>query len=71
MKKLLLTLLPVLALALLGTAQDTLFFEDFDGGIPDDWEIGPGDPEGAVWQWSPDGTASSIMFEGETVEAGF
>lgn len=71
MKKLLLTLLPVLALALSGTAQDTLFFEDFDGGIPDDWEIGPGDPEGAVWQWSPDGTASSIMFEGETVEAGF
>ncbi len=71
MKKLLLTLLPVLALAFSVNAQDTLFVEEFDGGIPETWEVGPGDPEGAVWQWTPDGLADSVQIDGVPTPALF
>lgn len=72
MKKSLLPLLALCLLAFSGTAQsDTLFQEDFDGGIPDTWTISPGNPEGAVWQWSTDGTAESAMVDGEELDALF
>jgi hypothetical protein len=72
MKKSLLPLLALCLLAISGTAQsDTLFQEDFDGGIPDTWTISPGNPEGAVWQWSADGTAESAMVDGEVLDALF
>ncbi|MEQ8702421.1 MAG: T9SS type A sorting domain-containing protein [Phaeodactylibacter sp.] len=72
MKKLLLPIFALCLMAFSGTAQtDTLFQEDFDGGIPDTWTISPGNPEGAVWQWSPDGAADVATVDGETVEALF
>ena len=52
-------------------AQTIIFSEEFDGGIPDSWEIGPGDPVGAVWQWSADGTASSVTVDGNILAALF
>lgn len=72
MKKSLLLFLPVLLLPLFVQAQaDTIFYEDFDGGIPDTWTIGPGTPEGAVWQWSADGRAANAQVDGNTVNALF
>jgi hypothetical protein len=71
MKKLLLTLLPVLALSFAVTAQDTLFVEEFDGGIPDTWTIDEGDPLGGVWQWSATASADSVTFMGERYAANF
>jgi len=71
MKKLLLTLLPMLALSFASTAQDTLFVEDFDGGIPDTWEISEGNPVGGVWQWSATASADSVTFMGERYAATF
>ncbi|MBV6653854.1 MAG: hypothetical protein KI786_08870, partial [Mameliella sp.] len=69
------SLLPLLALCLMvwsATAQtDTLFYEEFDGGIPDTWTISEGTPEGAVWQWSADGRAASADVNGETLNALF
>ena len=55
-------------------AQDTLaviWEEDFDGGIPATWTIGPGNPEGAVWQWSDDGEADDAEVDGMNVNALF
>ncbi len=53
-------------------AQPTILFEEqFDEGIPDTWEIGPGSPEGAVWQWSPDGHVDSAMINGVMAPALF
>lgn len=71
MKKLLLTLLPILALSFASTAQDTLFVEEFDGGIPDTWEISEGNPLGGVWQWSATASADSVTFMGERYAATF
>lgn len=42
-----------------------IFYEEqFAGGIPDEWETGPGSPEGAVWQWSASGEADSALVNG-------
>lgn len=45
-------------------AQERVFYEDFAGGIPDTWEIGPGTPEGAVWQWRSNGAPDSAFING-------
>lgn len=66
MKKLFLPLSFLLFLSGL-QAQALIFEEQFDGGIPDSWEIGPGMPEGAVWQWSNDGQANDGDVVGTTV----
>lgn len=72
MKKSLPLLVVLCLIAMAGTAQiETLYQEDFDGGIPDTWTISPGTPEGAVWQWSPDGAADVATLDGESVEALF
>jgi len=43
-------------------AQTTIIWEEqFDGGIPASWEIGPGTPLGATWQWSASGKADSAF----------
>ncbi len=43
-------------------AQQTIIWEEqFDGGIPETWTIGPGAPAGAIWQWSASGRADSAM----------
>jgi hypothetical protein len=43
-------------------AQEVIIWEEqFDGGIPNTWEIGPGNPSGAIWQWSASGKADSAM----------
>jgi hypothetical protein len=54
-------------------AQDltVIFEEQFDGGIPADWEIGPGEPAGAVWQWSATGRANNGLVNGMNVNALF
>ncbi|MCI5080615.1 MAG: T9SS type A sorting domain-containing protein [Saprospiraceae bacterium] len=52
-------------------AQTVYWEEQFDGGIPSDWEIGPGSPEGAVWQWSPDGQANVADLDGVSTDALF
>ena len=52
-------------------AQTIIFSEEFDGEIPATWEIGPGDPVGAVWQWSSDGTASSVTIDGNVIPTRF
>ncbi len=46
---------------ILMNAQTIIWEEQFDGGIPDSWTIGPGNPEGAVWQWSASGKADSAL----------
>lgn len=69
MKKLLLTLLPVMALSFVLTAQDTLLVEDFDGGIPDTWTT-EGD-NGEVWVWSEDGTPVELLYQDTLYEATF
>lgn len=73
MKKLLLLFL---GLFLFGNtyAQDTLaliYEEQFDGGIPAEWEIGPGNPEGAIWQWSEDAQADDAEYDGDVINALF
>lgn len=40
-------------------SQNVIWEEQFDGGIPITWQIGPGAPEGAVWQWPSTGMADS------------
>lgn len=67
MKKLLLTLLPVMALSFVLTAQDTLFVEDFDGGIPDTWTT-EGE-NGEVWVWSEDATPVELLYQGTLYNA--
>jgi len=69
MKRLLLTLLPVLALSFASMAQDTLFVEEFDGGIPDSWTTSG--VNGEIWSWSPDATADEIMYNDTTYSASF
>ncbi len=64
MKEHLLSIL-VFLLAFQLSAQTVIFSEEFDGGIPDTWEIGPGDPVGAVWQWRATGEADSALVNGE------
>ena len=71
MKKSLL-LFPFLFLVLALSAQPNIIWEEqFDGGIPDTWEISAGDPVGAAWQWSPDGRADSALVDGVRVPALF
>ncbi|TXB64868.1 T9SS type A sorting domain-containing protein [Phaeodactylibacter luteus] len=73
MKKLIFTLLPAALLSFSAQAQqiDTVFYEGFDGGIPSTWTIGPGTPEGAVWQWADDAQANDALVDGEVVNALF
>ena len=54
-----------------GLQAQVIYEEQFDGGIPGDWEIGPGMPEGAVWQWSNDGQANDGDVVGTTVTSLF
>lgn len=74
MKKSLLSLIVVGVALMAVNAQsdiDTLFYEGFDGGIPETWTITAGNPEGAVWQWSADGQANSAELDGAPVDALF
>lgn len=49
------------------SAQETIIWEEqFDGGIPGTWIIGPGNPAGAVWQWSASGKADSALLSSPT-----
>ena len=50
-------------------AQDTLFVEEFDGGIPDSWTTSG--VNGEIWSWSPDATADEIMYNDTTYSASF
>ncbi len=60
-----LLLISGLLYGLFSFAQPTVLFEEqFDGGIPDSWEIGPGDPLGAVWQWTANGRADAALVNG-------
>ena len=44
-----LLLIPGFFLALALIAQPTVLFEEqFDGGIPDNWDVGAGEPAGAA-----------------------
>lgn len=53
-------------------AQPTILFEeDFDGGIPFDWDISPGNPIGATWHWTSNGKADSVWVDNETYSALF
>ncbi|HMQ50073.1 MAG TPA: T9SS type A sorting domain-containing protein [Saprospiraceae bacterium] len=70
MKKNVLTLLFAIGFfASIGAQPFIIFEEQFDGGIPETWEIGAGEPEGAIWQWSADGQADVAEVAGELVEA--
>ena len=72
MKKALLLFSFLLLLAGLSAQEPIVIFEEqFDGGIPSEWEIGPGEPAGAVWQWSPDGRANTGQVNGMAVNALF
>ncbi len=53
------------------SGQTILWEETFDGGIPDSWTIGPGQPEGAVWQWSESGRAEKALLDGVPTQALF
>jgi hypothetical protein len=52
-------------------SQNIIWEEQFDGGIPITWQIGPGAPEGAVWQWSSTGMADSALVNEENIAALF
>lgn len=69
MKKLLLVF--SLCILTISLYSQVIYWEDFDGGIPADWEIGPGDPAGAVWQWSATGLADSASLSGTITSALF
>lgn len=70
MKKLLLGILSAIGILTSVDAQPFLIFEEqFDGGIPENWEIGPGEPAGALWQWSATGQADFAEVAGESLEA--
>lgn len=49
-----------------GQEIDTIYTEEFDGGLGD-WIAGEGMPVGAVWQWAPDSSPDSAMLDGEFV----
>ena len=66
MKKIILSLLGLCFFAASIIAQDTtgiIFNEEFDGGLGD-WEVGPGDPVGAVWQWRSNAAPDSAFIDG-------
>lgn len=67
------TLLSILfcALAMSAVAQTIIYSEEFDGGIPETWTIGPGNPVGAVWQWRSSGLADSALVNGVMTRALF
>jgi hypothetical protein len=71
MKKLLLLFSIALLFNHLHAQEAVIFEEQFDGGIPGTWEIGPGEPEGAVWQWTHDGRANDGLVNGQVVNALF
>ena len=52
-------------------AQTVIWEEQFDGGIPDTWEVGPGSPEGAFWQWTATGQANVADLDGVETAALF
>jgi len=53
-------------------AQPVIIFEEtFDGGIPNNWEVSPGQPEGAIWQWTASGKADSVIVSDEAISALF
>ncbi len=65
-----LLLISGLLLSVAASAQPAVIFEEqFDGGIPDTWEIGPGQPAGAVWQWRANGRADSALINGAMANA--
>ena len=67
-----LLLIPGFFLALALIAQPTVLFEEqFDGGIPDNWDVGAGEPAGAAWQWSATGKADNALVDGATTPAIF
>ena len=49
--------------------QEAIFYEDFNGGIPDTWIIGPGEPAGAVWQWKATPFPDSAVVNGVPTRA--
>jgi len=65
-----LLLIASLLLSMAASAQPAVIFEEqFDGGIPDTWEIGPGQPAGAAWQWRANGRADSALINGVMTNA--
>ena len=48
-----------------------LFQEDFDGGIPADWILTPDCPDEAIWQWSANSRADSVLFDTSMIPALF
>lgn len=54
------------------SAQPTIIFEeDFDCESPPGWQISPGSPTGATWQWTASGKADSAIVDGEQIGALF
>jgi hypothetical protein len=48
-----------------------IFQEDFDGGIPAEWELVPDCLDEAIWQWSADGRADSVFYDSAMIPALF
>ncbi len=73
MKRSILFFFGLILLVVPGSAQDTtdqeitvIYNEDFGNGLAD-WEVGEGNPVGAVWQYRPDAAPDSAMIDGMTV----
>ena len=71
MKKTVLSISSLFLVWALGVQSTVIFEEQFDGGIPDTWVISPGDPEGAVWQWTDNGEANDALVDGVVLPAIF
>lgn len=71
MKKIILLFSGLLFSVSMIQAQALIWEEQFDGGIPETWEISGGNPEGAVWQWSDDGQANNADVDGTSTDALF
>ena len=59
MKNILFSIASMMLAYTIGAQPNILFEETFSGGIPSNWEISAGYPEGAVWQWSATGRGDS------------
>ncbi|MEN0005520.1 MAG: hypothetical protein AAF798_15325, partial [Bacteroidota bacterium] len=73
MKRLFLLFSFVFSLAALQAQEElnVIYEEQFDGGIPADWDVMQATPAGAIWTWSDDGDAADLIVDGEVTGAGF
>ncbi|MEN0004572.1 MAG: T9SS type A sorting domain-containing protein [Bacteroidota bacterium] len=73
MKRLFLLFSFVFSLAALQAQEElnVIYEEQFDGGIPADWDVTQATPAGAIWTWSDDGDAADLIVDGEVTGAGF